>query len=466
MKPLRDVFERQKRLTGVVPTASQRREWLQSLWSSMLDHEEDIIEALGKDLGKPREEVHLHEMFPVKKEIQYARRHLRGWMAPRRSSTPISMVGTRSYVQQDPKGQVLVIAPWNFPVTLTLRPLVSALAAGNRVVVKPSEHTPNTSDVLARVVAKALPPEVATVVQGGPEVSSFLTSLPFQHICFTGGTHIGQKVMKAAAEHLTSITLELGGKSPAIVDRTAHVLDASRRLAWGKCLNNGQVCIAPDYLLVEEAIADEFTGALRDQFATMYGQEPEEQLKNTQRSTIVNLAQFNRLVALVEDAIQQGAKVVHGGTWDAHTLRMAPTLLADVHMDMNIMKEEIFGPILPILRWRQPEEADNILRANPHPLAMYVFSKDQSAIQHWTTTHPAGTTGINEVVLQVAQPDLPFGGIQTSGMGRTGGYGGFCQFSNARSVVQQRTRHNILPLTFPPFNGASIWLSRFVQRWL
>lgn len=466
MKSLRDVFERQQRLSEVVPSANDRRGWLQSLWTTMLQHEEDIIEALAKDLGKPREEVHLHEMFPVKKEIQYARRHLRGWMAPRRSSTPISMVGTRSYVQHDPKGQVLVIAPWNFPVTLTLRPLVNALAAGNRVIVKPSEHTPCTSDVLAKIVAKALPPEVATVVQGGPEVSAFLTSLPFQHICFTGGTHIGKKVMKAAAEHLTSITLELGGKSPAIVDRTAHIADASRRLAWGKCLNNGQVCIAPDYLLVEEAVADELTGALREQFAAMYGQEQEQQLKNTQRSAIVNQTQFDRLVALVEDAIRQGAKVVHGGSWDASTLRMAPTLLANVHMDMEIMKEEIFGPILPILRWREAKEADAILRVNPHPLAMYVFSKDASAIHRWTTAHPAGTTGINEVVLQVAQPDLPFGGIQTSGMGRTGGYGGFCQFSNARSVVQQRTRHNILPLTFPPFNGSSIWLSRFVQRWL
>ena len=432
----------------------------------MLEHEEDIIEALAKDLGKPREEVHLHEMFPVKKEIQYARRHLRGWMAPRRSSTPISMVGTRSYVQHDPKGQVLVIAPWNFPVTLTLRPLVSALAAGNRVIVKPSEHTPCTSDVLAKIVAKALPPEVATVVQGGPEVSAYLTSLPFQHICFTGGTRIGKKVMKAAAEHLTTVSHEMGCKSPAIVDRTDHIAYASRRLAWGKGLNNGLVCFAPDYLLVEEAVADELTRALCEQFAAMYGQEPEQQLKNTQRSAIVNQIQFDRLVGLVEDAIRQGAKVVHGGSWDVSTLRMAPTLLANVHMDMEIMKEEIFGPILPILRWREAEEADAILRVNPHPLAMYASSKDESAIPRWTNAHPAGTTGINEVVLQVAQPDLPFGGIQTSGMGRTGGYGGFCQFSNERSDVKQRTRRNNLPLTFPPFKGSSIWLSRFVQRWL
>lgn len=466
MEHLQATFDRQRNAPRDLPTASERRTMLRSLWTAVLNHETALVEALAADLGKPREEVHLQEMFPVKAEIAYARKHLRGWMAPKPTSTPLAMLGTASYVQPEPKGHVLIISPWNFPVILTLRPLVSALAAGNRVILKPSEHTPRTSEVLASIVAEALPAERAAVILGGPEVSAFLTTLPFQHICFTGGTNIGKKVMKAAAENLASVTLELGGKSPAVVDATAHVGDASRRLAWGKCLNNGQVCIAPDYALVEDRIADRFLAEVGKRIAEMYGESPEEQLRNADRSKMVNDHHFARVVGLIEDAVKQGAQVLHGGTWDAAERRIAPTVLDRVTLDMKIMQEEIFGPVLPVLRWNDAAEVDRIVAANPHPLAMYFFSKNEAAIDAWMRANPAGTTGINEVILQVAQPELPFGGIQTSGMGRTGGHEGFKAFSNARSVVRQRSRHNILPLTFPPFGARSLWLARTVQRWL
>ena len=466
MEQIQHAFELQQRSLRDVPTASQRRDMLRDLWRAVLAHESELIAALNSDLGKPREEVHLQEIFPVKAEINYARRHLRGWMAPKSTTTPLAMLGTNSYIQPEPKGHVLIISPWNFPVILTLRPLVSALAAGNRVMLKPSEHTPNTSAVLSSIVAQALPPELATVILGGPDVSAFLTTLPFQHICFTGGTNIGKKVMKAAAENLASVTLELGGKSPAVVDATAHLGDASRRLAWGKCLNNGQVCIAPDYALVEASIADRFLEEIKRRINEMYGETEEEQLRNAQRSKMVNDHHFHRVVGLVEDAISKGATVVHGGLWNSEERRISPTVLDHVTMDMKVMQEEIFGPVLPILRWSQAEEVNTIVAANPHPLAMYFFSQDKRAVEQWMRANPAGTTGINEVILQVAQPELPFGGIQTSGMGRTGGHEGFKAFSNARSVVRQSSRHNILPWTFPPFGPRSLWLARTVQRWL
>ncbi len=466
MEHLLTAFETQRNALRNVLTASERRDMLGRLWKSVLAHESELVRALAADLGKPREEVHLQEIYPVKAEIAHARKHLRGWMAPKPTPTPLAMLGTRSLVQPEPKGQLLIISPWNFPVILTLRPLVSALAAGNRVILKPSEHTPETSKVLASIVEQAVPADVATVVLGGPEVSAKLTSLPFQHICFTGGTNIGKKVMKAAAENLASVTLELGGKSPAVVDATAHLGDASRRLAWGKCLNNGQVCIAPDYALVEDAVADRFLTEVARRIGEMYGEGAEAQLMNPQRSRMVNRHHWQRVVGLIEDAVEKGARVVLGGHWNEDDLRIAPTVLDGVTVDMKVMQEEIFGPVLPVLRWRDANEVNQIVAQNPHPLAMYFFSKNDAAVESWMRANPAGTTGINEVILQVAQPDLPFGGIQTSGMGRTGGHEGFKQFSNMRSVVRQQTRHNILPLTFPPFGERSLWLARTVQRWL
>ena len=466
MEHIQRIFDQQKAAAKLHLTATERRARLDALWQAVLRHEADLIQALKSDMGKPREEVHLQEIYPLKAEIMHARKHLRGWMAPKPASTSLAMLGTSSHVLPEPKGQVLIIAPWNFPVILTLRPLVSAIAAGNRVMLKPSEHTPETSKVIASIVETAFTPEEAYVVLGGPEVSQALTSLPFQHVCFTGGTNIGRKVMKAAAQHLASVTLELGGKSPAVVDATANLVDASRRMAWGKCLNNGQVCIAPDYLMVQSSVADRFLEELKLRIEDMYGPDEQGQLTSDDRSQMVNQHHFDRVVGLIQDALDRGAKLVHGGIWDAASRRIAPTVLDDVTMDMAVMKEEIFGPVLPVMRWEKDEEVNALVSHNPHPLAMYFFSNRNDAIQSWMHSNPAGTTGINEVVLQVAKPNLPFGGIQTSGMGRTGGIAGFKQFSNMRSVLRQTSRFNVLPWTFPPFTKRSLWLAKTVQRWL
>ena len=380
MEHLQRTFELQKTAVKNHVTATERRAMLAALWESVLQHEADLIRALKADMGKPREEVHLQEIYPLKAEIMHARKHLRGWMAPKPTSTSLAMVGTSSHVLPEPKGQVLIIAPWNFPVILTLRPFVSAIAAGNRVMLKPSEHTPETSKVIASIVETAFAPETATVVLGGPEVSQTLTSLPFQHICFTGGTNIGRKVMTAAAEHLASVTLELGGKSPAVVDDTANLVDASLRMAWGKCLNNGQVCIAPDYLLVQSSVAERFLRELKSRFEDMYGPDEQSQLTDDNRSQMVNQHHFERVVSLIQDALNQGATVVHGGIWDAESRRIAPTVLDNVNMDMAIMKEEIFGPVLPVMRWEHDEMSTHC--AEPH-LWQCIFSKRNDAIQSW-----------------------------------------------------------------------------------
>lgn len=458
-----ELFERHRKLAHDWIPVSVRKGMLKALWNAILHHEQRLIDALARDLAKPTAEVHLNEIYPMKSEIRQATRHISGWTAPMPTPTPLAMTGTKSFIQHEPKGQVLIISPWNFPVILTLRPLVSAIAAGNRCIVKPSEHTPHTAEVLASIVSEALPQEVAAVVQGGPDVSAALTRLPFQHICFTGGTEIGKKVMASAAKNLASVTLELGGKSPVIVEGSAHVADASKRIAWGKCLNNGQACIAPDYMLVHATIQEDMLKALSSRIDEMYRGNA---LESPERSVMVNEHHWRRVVGLIEDAIAQGARVVCGGTWDEKTRRIAPTILANCSLDMAIMKEEIFGPVLPVIAWTTREELLALLAAHPHPLALYVFSKNKAFTDDIMANTKAGTTGINEVFLQVAQPALPFGGIQSSGMGRTGGFYGFQQFSNIRSVVQQRTRWNILPLTFPPFGKRGVQLARAVQRWL
>ena len=464
MEHLQHAFDLQRQ-DLLVPTADQRRAWLSQLWNAIDAHQEALVEALHKDLGKPREEVLLHEVFPVKNEIRFARKHLRGWMSPQRTPTPLTMVGTKSFIQHQPKGQVLVIAPWNFPMMLTLRPLVCALAAGNKVMVKPSEHTPHTADWIANVVEEALPAEVAKVILGGAEESAFLTRLPFQHICFTGGTGIGRKVMHAAADNLASVTLELGGKSPAIVDATVHVADAAKRLAWGKFLNSGQVCISPDYLLVEEAIADQLVEEFVAQTQHMYGASADAQLSCAQRSRMVNDHHFKRVVGLIEDAAR-GARVVTWGTWDAATKRIAPTVLEDVTLDMAIMQEEIFGPVLPVIRWSKEAELKQRFGGQPPPLGHVLFLQ----------RHRQGGALDGAIPLRHhgGQRGHPSSGATRAAVWRDSNQRhrphrrlrGFQAFSNPRTVVAQRSRFNILPLTFPPFTSFTSKLIAAVLRWL
>ena len=444
----------------------KRIENIKALWASIESHQDLLLASLKEDLGKPESEALLQEIYPLKKEVEYCLKNINDWASKRWAPTPLSLFGIRQYVKAEPKGRLLIISPWNFPVILTLRPLITALAAGNKVVVKPSEHTPNTSDAIKTVVEAAFDPGEIEVFLGGPDVAAELTAQSFDHICFTGGTKIGKLVMKAAAEQLSSVTLELGGKSPVIIDSTARLKGATKKIAWGKYINAGQVCIAPDYLLVEEGIAEEFTKRFEDNIYEMYGPNP---IDSGDLGKIVNTYHYNRIIKLIKDSVKNGAKLhVPGGVLELGEERrkIAPCFLTGCTTDMAIMKEEIFGPVLPIITWRETSEVFEIIEKNPNPLALYIFSSKRKKIEEFIEETKAGSTAINEVVIQVANPALGFGGIGTSGIGRSNGKSSFDEFSNLRSFVESTNWPNALPLTFPPFNKFTIALSRFIRKWL
>lgn len=442
----------------------ERRRLLSSLLDGLWSHEEALLDALRQDLGKSESEARLTEFFPVRKEIQYMRSHLAEWMRPERKSTPLQLLGTRSEILSQPKGVVLVIAPWNFPFLLTVKPVIAAIAAGNRVVVKPPEHTPRTSAVMAEWLRSALPEDWVQVVLGGPEEAAQLTRLPFDHIFFTGGTVTGRKVMVAAAEHLTPVTLELGGKSPAIIDASASPSAVASRVAWGKGLNAGQVCIAPDYLLVERSAVDPVIEAIIARWQFCF---TDNVATSPEYGRIINEVQFDRLVATLEDALEKGAKVRHGGRYDRSTRFMEPTILTDVTLDMRVMREEVFGPLLPVLTWEDFRSVPNtIAEVRDHPLSLYIFTQDRKRQRHWLEFTRSGTVGIGETVVQIANPELPFGGIQASGMGRTNGKAAFDALSNRRSVLRKSWPISSVPISYPPFGPAKASLVRWMSRHL
>jgi aldehyde dehydrogenase (NAD+) len=444
----------------------ERKERVKHLMSAIIAFEKELLRALQVDLDKHEAEAVLQEIYPLKKEAQHTISNLERWMGKRYVSTPFALIGTRHYVRAEPKGRVLIISPWNYPVMLTLRPLIGALAAGNSVVVKPSEHTPTVASVLKKLIDSVFTEDIVQVELGGAEVAEKLTSSPFNHISFTGGTSIGRLVMKSAAEQLCSVTLELGGKSPTIVDESANLKNAALKIAWGKYMNAGQTCIAPDHLLIEKSIEPEFTTALLHRIYAMYGENP---IDSNDLGKIVNIKHYNRILGLIKDATNKGATLhVPGGVLEMGEVKckIAPCILTRCTSDMAIMQEEIFGPVLPVMTWESREEAVAIIVKNPYPLALYIFSSKTKNIDWLIENTQAGSTAINEVVIQVANSDLPFGGIQSSGMGRSGGQANFDSFSNLRSFVVQTLPFSLLPLTFPPFKQLGLSVSRAVRKWL
>jgi len=439
---------------------------IKALKKAIADFESEILNALKVDLGKPEVEVILQELYPIKKEIDYTLRNIHDWTAKRRASTPLALSGTRQYVLAEPKGRVLIISPWNFPIMLTLRPLVSALAAGNTVVLKPSEHTKESSMVIKKLIESAFDKSEVEVVLGGPEVAADLTRQPFDHISFTGGTEIGKLVMRSAAEQLCSITLELGGKSPVIVDSTARIKRSAKRIAWGKYLNAGQVCIAPDYMLIEENSHNEMVLELEKSIITMFSEKP---LESEDLGKIVNEKHYKRILDLIEEAVSKGAQLlVPGGELKGKEgeRKIAPCFLTNCTMDMAIMREEIFGPVLPILTWKTRNDAVKIVEMNNNPLALYIFSKKRKNIDWFIQNTKAGTSAINEVIIQIANPEIGFGGIGSSGIGRSNGKASFDTYSNLKLELDSTNMYNALQLTFPPYSKFSLALTRFINKWL
>jgi aldehyde dehydrogenase (NAD+) len=413
-------------------------------------HRAEAQAALAADFRKPPEEVDLTELYPVVSEIKDALRHLPRWMKPRRVPTPIGLLGSAGTIVHEPRGVVLIISPWNYPIYLSLGPLVSALAAGNCAVLKPSELTPHTTAFLRKVVEGLFPPEEVAVVEGDAETAQTLLALPFDHIFFTGSPAVGRVVMKAAAEHLTSVTLELGGKSPVLVDADAHLRTAARKIAWGKGLNGGQTCVAPDYVLVHERVHDALLAELKQAFAGFYGAQAPARQASPDLARIVGSRQVGRIRALLE---APGATVAFGGEVDPASNYIGPTLLTDVDPASRVMQEEIFGPILPVLRVTDMDAAVAFVNARPKPLALYVFSGSRRNAESIVARTTAGGTCINDTVLHFAHPGLPAGGVNTSGFGKAHGIHGFETFSNARGILRQRSRFSAVQLMYPPYTG-------------
>lgn len=444
-----------------VTTLAERRGKIERFLAAVMRRREDIRTAMREDFRKPAAEVDLTEIYFVLLEGRHAVRHLRRWMKPRRVSAPLALLGSRSEIQYQPKGVVLILSPWNFPFNLSLGPLISAIAAGNRVILKPSELTPHSSRLMRELVAEVFDPSEAAVLEGDATVAQALLQKKFDHIFFTGSPRVGKLVMKAAAEHLTSITLELGGKSPVIVDESADLDETARKLAWGKFVNGGQTCIAPDYVLVHESVRPLLVEKLGKRIEEMYGGSP---VTSDDFAAMVSDGHAQRLRRLYEEAVRQGARVVSGGVFEGRAI--APTILDGVSPQSEVMSEEIFGPILPVIGYRDLGEAIQFIREKENPLALYLFSRDDENIERVLTGTTAGGTCVNDTLVHFFQLNLPFGGSSYSGMGRSHGFAGFESFSNQRGVLRQPWSWSGIQLMYPPYSKRVRKLIDFTMRYL
>ena len=464
MKDIQEIFKAQSQHQYTLgnSSASQRISRLNALQKAVeKTYRKDLQEALFKDFKKPAIETDLTEIHPVISEIKLIKKQLKSWMLPLRVKTPFVFIGSSSYVIQEPKGVCLIISPWNFPVNLTFGPLASAIAAGNTVIIKPSEMTPHTAAVMAEIVSAVFKPEEVSLFEGDATVAQYLLSLPFNHIFFTGSPTVGKIVMGAAAKHLSSVTLELGGKSPTIVDASANIDQAAKKIAWGKFLNNGQICVAPDYLIIEHSIKEAFIIAFIKHTKHFYS---EQVSKSEDYGRIVNQKHFERLLAHLEDAKKNGGTIEMGGDFIASENYISPTLISGLTADATLLKDEIFGPILPLKTFKKIEEVIDYINAGEKPLALYLFSKKPSIIKQVLRNTRAGSTAINHSVVQYSNHHLPFGGSNNSGIGKAHGYYGFQEFSNQRSVVKQFS-FSAVEMLMPPYTPFKKKLSEWTTKW-
>ncbi|MBX2964828.1 MAG: aldehyde dehydrogenase family protein [Cyclobacteriaceae bacterium] len=465
---INDLFARQQQYLPTLRTepVSNRKARLKKLKQWVLLHRPAIQRAIYADFKKPSAEVDGTEIFPVVDEIAHALTNLNRWTTPRKVDAPITMLGTRSYVLAEPKGACLIIAPWNYPFNLCVGPLVSALAAGNSVIIKPSEITSNTSALIKKMCDDLFEDRVVAVCEGGVEVSQCLLKLPFNHIFFTGSPTIGKVVMKAAAENLASVTLELGGKSPTIVTPSANLKDAAKRIAVAKFINNGQTCIAPDYVLIHESVKEKLIERLKEEIKTLFleGDQPLEQSAHYAR--IVNEKHVERLSNMLEELVEKGAQLHVGGTVNIADRFIHPVIVSDVPAEAQAMKEEIFGPILPVLTYSKPEEVIREINSRPKPLALYIFGSNRKERDRILKETSAGSVCINDCAVQFLHHNIPFGGVNNSGIGKSHGYAGFLAFSNEKPVLHQRSGLTSISPLYPPYtkrvNMIMDWLLKFI----
>ena len=460
-----DIFHRQ--LSNHSPiSVKERLKKLSNMEDWIKTNRQAIFDAHYDDLRKPESEVELGEIWYVLSEIKLAKKRLTNWTKPLHVGiSTLALIPARSWIHYEPKGVVLIIAPWNFPFNLSVGPLVSALAAGNRVILKPSEMAPNVSSLVKKMVDDLFQPEEVAVCLGDAEVAKSLLELPFHHIFFTGSPAVGKIVMSAAAKHLSSITLELGGKSPTILDETADINLAAKKIAWGKCLNLGQSCIAPDYLLVHKSRKEEFLEKLSKRIDEVFGDTFDEKESSPNLTHVVNEGHWDRLNDLLTSAVKQGATIVHGGGKNKESNFIEPTILDNVTQEMKIMKEEIFGPLLPVTPFDKLDDCLDIINSKPKPLALYLFSNSRKNINRIIDNTSSGGMVINEVKTHFLNLNLPFGGVNTSGFGRSHGFEGFKTFCNERTMLKNG-KTSLVWLIFPPYTSIRKKIIRFVTRYL
>lgn len=441
--------------TGATLPVSTRVSALRRLYDAISKHEKEINEALRKDLGKSGFESYMCETGMVLEELSYMLKHTPRFARKKRVRTPLAQFHSRSCQKPSPYGVTLIMSPWNYPFMLTLSPLADALAAGNTAVVKPSAYSPHTSDVILRILSQCFEPKYVAVVTGGRAENTCLLREHFDYIFFTGSQTVGKEVMRNAAEHLTPVTLELGGKSPCIVDQTANIKLAARRIVFGKYLNCGQTCVAPDYIYCHRSVKDKLVSEVKKQIQKQYGKQP---LSNPDYGKIINEKHFDRILGLIDKK-----KVVHGGSSDRKALRIEPTVLDNVTFSDAVMQEEIFGPVMPILVFDSLDEVIRNVNAMPHPLALYLFTSDNAAAKKVTSRCGFGGGCINDTIIHLATTEMGFGGFGESGMGAYHGKIGFDTFSHYKSIVDKKTWID-LPMRYQPYRKMHEKMVRFFLK--
>lgn len=454
---IRQILEKQHRLfqEGATLPVSFRLSQLQKLKDGIRRYEEKLDQALEADLGKSRMESYMCEIGLTLSELTWMQKNLRSLVREKRVATPLAQFAARSFRSPSPYGTVLIMSPWNYPVLLTLEPLIDAIAAGNTVVIKPSAYAEHTSAVLKEMLKECFPSEYVAVVTGGRAENKALLEQRFDKIFFTGGKTVGREVLRHAAEYLTPVTLELGGKSPCIVDKSAKIPLAAKRIVFGKYLNCGQTCVAPDYILCDRTVYAELILALQKEITAQFGEDP---LKNPDYGKIINRKHYDRIMGLIDPD-----KVVCGGCGDGQSLRIAPTIMKNVIFSDTVMGEEIFGPVLPILTYDTLEEAIDIVEEHPHPLALYLFSEDKGAQKKVLELCHFGGGCINDTIIHLATSAMPFGGVGESGMGGYHGKTGFETFSHFRSIVDKKTWMD-LPIRYQRYSRMKERLLRVFLR--
>lgn len=445
---IKDIIEKQRDYfhTGATLDTDFRLRALRRLKVWIQNHEKEISAALKKDLGKSGFESYMCETGMVLSEITYMEKHLKAFASEKTVPTPLAQFHSRSYRKPSPRGTVLIMSPWNYPFLLTIEPLTDALAAGNTAVLKPSAYSPCTSELIRRGIRECFPEEYVAVVTGGRQENSMLLQERFDYIFFTGSQAVGREVMRRAADHLTPVTLELGGKSPCIVDRTADLSLAARRIVFGKYLNCGQTCVAPDYVYCDSVIRDELVKHIRKEIRRQFGKAP---LTNPNYGKIINEKHFDRILSLIEPQ-----KTVHGGHSDRRSLKIEPTVMKGITFSDPVMQQEIFGPVLPVLTYFSLDEAISKISSLPHPLALYLFTKDRAAIKKVTSRCGFGGGCVNDTIIHLATSQMGFGGFGESGMGSYHGKEGFRTFSHYKSIVDKKTWLD-LPMRYQPYRR--IW---------